>query len=486
MSNFGVQLSKTAFNELQVANPQPITQITAQYGLLQNVLTVVDDLISGTNSVVDNKFTCQTGTSIAGLASILTLRQVASRAGQGVLARFTAIFDTGTADANQAAGLVTAENLFSFGFIGTAFGIIFSRDGLDELQELTLTVQASGAETATVTIDGVPFNVSLTGAGSLSDDAYEISTALNISVPNHNFSSNGATVVCQAVIPGAMSTYSYSSTGVSAGAWVQVVAGADGTTTFIPQASWSEDTRLEGDANSILNPLFNNAYQIQLNGSADFFVEDKETKQQILVHRIGFTNTDTLSNVTNSTFRVGWISRNLGNTTNVTVQGGYAASFIEGHIYFDTTPRGDSNTQAIPAGASTQTSVLILRNRLSFGDKVNRAEVLPYIINASTESNKFAAFKLILNPTFSTPVNFSYVDKTSSLVEVSKDAVVVTGGLEIGSIIVEAGSPQQVAFNSTTKTTTAVYPGSIVAIVCTLQAGGAANSTSSITWQEDL
>ena len=487
MSFFGQdKLSKTAFNELQVVNPQPITQITAQYGLLQNVLTVTDDLISGTNSVIDNKFTCQTGVSAVGLASILTLRQVASRAGQGILARFTAIFDTGIANANQAAGLITAENLFTFGFIGTAFGILFARDGLDELQELTLTVDASGAETATVTIDGVPFNVSLTGSGSLSDDAFEISESLNAQVPNHNFSSNGATVICQAIIPGAMGAYAYSSTGVSAGAWVQIVAGADATIDFIPQASWNVDTRLAGDANSILNPLFNNAYQIQLNGSADFFVEDRETRQQILVHRVMFTNADTLSNVSNSTFRLGWLARNVGNTTDVTVQGGYAASFIEGAIYYDTVPRGDSNTQAIPASPSTQTSVLILRNRLSFGDKVNRAEVLPYLINGSTESNKFASFKLILEPTFSSPVNFSYIDKTSSLVEISKDAVIVTGGLEIGSIIVEAGTPQQITFNTTTKTTTAVYPGSIIAVVCTLQSGGAADCTASVTWQEDL
>ena len=65
-------LAKTAFGELQVASLQPVTQISAQYGLLQGVLTVVDDLVSGTNSVVDDKFTCQTGTDSDGLASILS------------------------------------------------------------------------------------------------------------------------------------------------------------------------------------------------------------------------------------------------------------------------------------------------------------------------------------------------------------------------------------------------------------------------------
>lgn len=476
----------TAFGAAKTEFDYPVTQISAQYGLLQNVLTITDSLISGTNSVVDKKFTCESGISANGLASILTLRQAPTRAGQGLLATFPAVFGAPIADNTQAAGLITAENSFSFAYIGTDFGILSVRDGLDELQELTLTVAASGAETATVTIDGIPHDVSLTGAGSLSDDAYEIATDLNVSIINYNFSSNGATVVAQAVLPGVMGSFAYSSTGASAGSWVQIGAGVSGTVTFIPQASWNQDTRLEGDINSILNPLLNNSYQIQLNGSADFFVEDRESKAMVLVHRLSFVNISTDNNPANSTFRVGWIVNNTGNTSNVTIQGGKSGLFNEGLIYYDTIPRGFSNTQAIPAGAGTQTSVLILRNRLSFAGSLNRSEILPLIITGSTESNKFAEFKLILDPVFSSPVNFQYENKENSLIEFSNDAVVVTGGLEIGQLIVESGTPQSVAFNQTVKTTTAIYPGTVVAVVATLQAGGAADCTSSATVQEDL
>lgn len=477
--------AKTAFGELKVESNTPVTQISAQYGLLQNVLTVTDSLISGTNRVVDKKFTCESGTSAAGLASILSLRQISSRSGQGILAIFPAIFGTPAVNNNQAAGLITAENSFTFGFIGTDFGIISVRDGLDELQELTLTVAASGSETATVTIDGVPRNVSLSGGG-ITDDAYEISEALNISVPNYNFTSNGSTVVAQAIIPGPMGSFDYSSDGSSSGAWVQIEPGTEGISTFIPQSQWNIDTRLSGNSARILNPLFNNDYQIQLNGSADFFVSDRDTKEMVMVHRMSFVNEGTDNNPANSTFRVGWLSRNVGNTTNVTIQGGKAGIFNEGQIYYDTIPRGQSNSQNIPGNASIQTTVLILRNRLSFADAVNRAEALPLIISGSTESNKFAEFRLLLDPVFSSPVNFSYIDKTSSIVEVSKDSVLVTGGREIGSLIVESGTPQERTFNQTEKTTTAVYPGTIIAIVATLQSGGGADCQASVTMQEDL
>lgn len=478
--------SKTAFSELQVESLSPVTQISARFGLLQNVLTVTDDLVSGTNSVEDDKFTCQTGVSAIGLASILTLRQMSTRAGQGTVARFPAIFNIGVTDNNQAAGLITSENLFVFAYLSTAFGILFARDGLDELQELTLTVAASGAETATITIDGIPRIVPLTGNGVLFEDAYEISLFLNANVINYNFSSNGATVIAQAVISGAMGSFDYSSDGVSTGTWDQLIIGADPVTTFIPQSLWNQDTRLIGEPEEILNPQVNNTYQIQLNGSADFYIEDSLTKDQVLVHRISFMNNTPLSNAGNAAFRVGWLNRNVGNTSNVKLQGEYAGTFIEGPIYYDTIPAGVSNSQTIPADPLIKTSVLILRNRLSFAGKINRAEILPYIINAATESSKPVSFALILNPVFSGPVNFQYVNKESSLVEFAIDAVIVTGGLEIGSILVESGSPQSIGFNTTEKTTTAVYPGSMIAIVATHQNGGAGISHASTSYQEDL
>lgn len=479
------QIAETAFGEVKVESMMPITQVSAQYGLLNGVLTVTDSAGAGTTTIVDNKFNCETGVTADGLASITTLRQLAYRAGQGAVARITAVFSPGVAGNVQAAGLITAENSFTFGFQNTLFGIIHAHDGQDELQELTLTV-AGGAENATVTVDGTPFIVALSGLGTVQDDAFEISESLNAQVPNYQFTSNNDQVVAQSVLPGPQGAFAYSSAGTSVGSWAQLVSGVVATQDFIAQADWNQDTRISSDVNVNLDPTKGNVYQIQYQylgfGAIRFFVEDKETGKFVLVHVIEYANDNTVPSVTNPTFRVGWLVTNLGNTSNVVVQGSSAGGFIEGQIVRDNPPRSESNDQL--SIGTTLTNILSLRNRISFGDKVNRAEVFPQLISGSTQANKFALFKLLLNPTFVTPPTFEYIDKSGSIVEVTKDSVAVTGGQEIGAITIVDGSSLVLRFNE--NQVTPVFPGSTLCIAAEIPSGAAADCQTAATWQEDL
>ncbi len=483
--NVTEKLQKTAFGELQVESLSPITQIKSSAGLLAGVLTVTDDLFSGVNSVVDGKYNCSSGTDTDGLASILTSRQMTTRAGQGSVALFSVAFDNQLVDVDQAAGLITAENLFTFGYIGVNFGILAGRDGVDELQELTITV-AGGAENVNITINDIVYVVVLSGGGTVQIDAYEIAISLEVQVPNYTFTSNDNQVVAQAIISDPQGAFDYSSGGSSSGAWVQLAAGATPIFDFIPQALWNQNTRLDGTVKEILNPQFMNYYKIQMNGSVDFFVEDSETKDSVLVHRISFSNVNTLSNPAEETFRIGWLVRNTGSVIGATIQGSYAASFIEGHIFYDTPPKGVSANQAVTAGAG-QRSVITLRNRISFNNKVNRVEVLPLIISATSQTSKFARFKVLLNPTFLSPITFTYTNKENSVIEISEDDVEVTGGIVIGSGTVEAGSGITTMFNSTNNRTTAVFPGSIICIVAEIPSGGgSADCQADTSLQEDL
>lgn len=473
------ELSTTAFGELRTESLTPLTQISAQYGLLTNVLTVLDNAASGAVSIVDNKFTCDSGTATDGLSSILTLRQLAYRAGQGAMARFTALFEQGVAGNVQAAGLITAENSFTFGFEQAVFGIIHSHGGQDELQELTLTVAASSG-TAVVTIDGTAYNVTMSGGGTLTGDAFEIATSLQAQVPNYSFTSNEDQVVAQSVLPEPQGSFSYSGPGSAAGAWVQLVGGVGSTRDFTPQTSWNQDIMSE------LNPLMGNVYQIQFQylgfGAIDFFIEDSDSGRFVLVHRIGFANNNTVPSVTNPTFRVGWVSLNVGNNTNIRVQGSSAGAFIEGVSLRDTAPRSSNNEQ-INVG-TTLTNVLSIRNRISFGGKVNRAEIFPQLISASSQTNKAAFFKIILNPTFGDPVVFSYLDKEGSISEVASDSVSVSGGLEIGSLVVTDTGSLILRFNE--GQVTAVFPGTTLCLAAQMSSGAASDCQTTATWQEDL
>lgn len=480
------ELQKSAFGEIKTESMTPITQISAEYGLLNQVLTVVDSSASGTSTIVANKFTCQTGTDAAGLASILSLRQLKYRPGQGALGRLTAVFDAATANNQQIAGLITGENVFAFGYLNQEFGIIYAHDGEGESQELTITTPAAGAESATITIDGTGFTVPLT-AGTVQHNAFEIAISLTAQVQNYTFASNNDQVIAQALIPGAQSTFAFSSSTAIA-SWFQVTAGVEPTIDFTKQESWNVDTRINSDPTTNLNPQKGNVYQVQYQylgfGAIKFFIEDSISGDFVLVHVIRFANTSTTTSVTNPTFRIGWLTRNLGNTSNVTLSGGSAAAFIEGIIKRSTPPRAEDNGQ-LTVG-STLTNIITFRNRVTFGGRVNRAEIFPLLASFSTQANKFAFFEILANPTFGGDLNFQYIDKTSSIMEFATDNVSVSGGIKVASITVVAGSSESIEFNDRVDLDFIALPGQTFTIAASIPTAAAADCQATGTWQEDL
>lgn len=486
MSNNVTQdFDKTAFGELATSELTPVSQFSAQYGVLSTLFTVTDTELSGTTSVMDEMFTCETGLTSDGFASILSKRSLNYKPGQGILARLTAIFSPAVSGSTQAAGLLTAENSYTFGCFDGEFGIAHSFGGRDELQELTLTAGASGSESASVTIDGTVYIIPITAA-SAEVNAFEIAIYLKAQVMGYDFSSNANQVVAQSVLPFPQAAFAYSSA-TSSGAWVQLVSGSENTVAFTPQADWNIDTRLNGDAQAILNPEKGNVYQIRYKylgfGAVSFYVEDSLSGDLVLVHRISYANLNTSTNVTNPSFRVGWIARNQGNTSNVKIQGASVGMFIEGKSVRHGLVKSDSVDQ-IGIG-STLTNLISLRNRLTFGNKVNRADIYPTLATGSTQSNKFAFFKIILNPVFADPVIFEYASKNNSIAETTKDAVGITGGAEVGTIVVSAGSSQQVRFNMSDEITV-LLPGDTLCLAAVVPSGAAADCQTSFIWQEDL
>jgi len=482
-------LAMTAYGEAKAEENTPITQIKASYGLLGLTLTVTDASASGTNTVVNDLFTSQTGTTADGLASILTLRQISSRAGQGISVYFDAIFTNGVAASQQAAGLITSENSYVFAFLGVDFGIAHTFGGISEQQELTVTTAAIGAETATITIDGNPFSVPLT-AGTVQHNAFEIALSLEAQVTNYDFTSNDNQVIAQSLISGPQGVFSFSSTGTAVAAWVQDHAGLAASLDFIKQEDWNVDTRLtetDPSTNRKLDPTNGNLYQIQLCanfGSVRFFLEDHDSGTLKLVHIIKAANIKTTVNSTNLAFRLGWLAQNLGNTTNLTVQGNSAGSFIEGKLKRSTPPRSEANIQL--AVGTPRTNIIMFRNRIHFGGKVNRADIVPLLATLSTQSNKSAFFEIIANPVFTGDADFSYVDKTESLMEIATDPVIITGGRLLGAVTVVSGSSEQLEFNTRAVQEFVALPGQSFAIAARISGGAAADMEATGTWAEDV
>ena len=467
-------LQTTAFGELAVAENTPIIQVSAQYGLTDEVMSIANN--GGTTYNGDSLFNTSTGTNPLGLASLNTTRQLAYKPGQGALARFTAIFTTGVPSSLQAAGLINSEDGFAFGYIGADFGIIYSRYGKTEHQELTVTT-ASGNETASITVNGVAYSVPLT-TGGINHNAQEIAASLSSQVANFLFSANNNVVSSMDLLPAPNSTYAFSSS-TAVAAWVLKQAGVAPTLSLIPQDQWNRDIA------SWLTPTFGNVYSIAIQylgfGNISFYVEDEITGLPLLVHVLEYANKNVLPSVGNPTFRIGWLARNLGNTSNLVVSGASAAGFVEGKNITDTLPRAEESVST--AIGVTQTNILTIRNRFHFGDKINRADIVPLLLSMGTEGSKGAFFRLIASPEFAGDVNFNYVDEQNSVAETSTDQVELVPGT--GRFIASFVVTQQGRVITSSDFKTRIFPDDWLTLSAAVTAAPSEIMTASAIWQEE-
>ena len=124
----------SAFGEMSSIEPTPVTQVMFAYGL-NNQMTVQYISGSGTITAPPPLLVVSTGIS-TGNSICQTIGRLTYRAGQGGLARFTAIFTTGVVNTTQIAGIgnsftvlptapIYPTNGFFFGYVGTLFGIIY-------------------------------------------------------------------------------------------------------------------------------------------------------------------------------------------------------------------------------------------------------------------------------------------------------------------------------------------------------------------------
>lgn len=478
MSNNVVQtLNTAAFGALSVAEDRPLIQVTAQYGILDDILTAV---LGGTATTADSKFIASTGTGANNVAAIVSSREAQYKAGQGLKARFTAIFTAGVPNSGQEAGLITSESAFAFGYNGSEFGILHATGGSLEDQDLEITSGATGAENATITVDGVPYTVALSNS-TAEQNAYEIAVYLNANEPRYRFTSNGVIVTALARLPDfGVGAFAFSSA-TATGTWTEISNGV------IPAESWTPKEEWNVNPNIDIDPTLGNVYQVQIQylgfGGIKFYVENPETADFELVHILEYANTSTLPSVPNPIFRVGWAARNTGNTTNISVQGASAAVFNEGEVYYDGRPRGLCHTQT--GIDATRTNVLALRNRLSFNGAANRAEIIPKLLSFSTDSSKTGIFEIIKGPEVG-PTDFlewQYADETLSLMEYSTSDVEITGGTPIACFTITSAGINPIDVESILEF---VSPFETFAITAKVSGGAAADMDVSATWKEDL
>lgn len=478
MSSYEFQtLQKTAFGELQVAQPTPVIQITAQYGLRSEVESAV---IGGSATAADSKFIVSTGTGANSIASLASTRLATYRAGQGLAARYTALFTDGVVDSSQVAGLLTSESIIGFGYNGAEFGVVLARGGELEQWELKVTSGAGGGgENATITIDGNAYIVPLS-SGSAELNAFEISVSLNSQVPGYGFSSVSDTVVVLAQLPDlGGGAFTFSSATATA-TFTNIGSGLLPIETWVNKADWNVNPDFE------IDPKMGNVYQVQMQylgfGGIQFYIENPETAELELVHIIKYANSSTIPSVSNPIFRIGWGVRNSGNTTDIVAQGASGAIFVEGDIVVDSPSVGFSATQL--SVTTTRTSIASLQNRRTYFGTANRAEIIGRSLVLSTDTSKIAKFELILNPTVASGEFLEFTSLgDSNLGQTSDSAAEITGGQVIAAYDVKAASPFKVDIGDVTSK---LQPADILCIAASVSSGAASEMSAALTWQDDL
>lgn len=122
--------SVSTFGDLIAQPLTPVVQLDFVYGVnTQTGVTTVAN--GGTVDTNSSRLRLQTSTDVAGSAIFQSRKTAKYRPGQGMLARFTAVYTAGAANSTQIYGVGTATDGYFFGYNGTTFGICHRNNGSD-------------------------------------------------------------------------------------------------------------------------------------------------------------------------------------------------------------------------------------------------------------------------------------------------------------------------------------------------------------------
>lgn len=332
----------SAFGEPLAISPTAVIQLDAIYGTTTDVIQTYNNgtgSSAGSNSQV---FRVETGTTQGGYGVLRSKRFLRYRPGQGIVSRFTAAFTQGLAGSIQFAGLANQENRVVFGWDGNKFGVCRSSGGKAHITLLTITEAPNATQTATITLNGVPYTVTL---GNTSADI-AMQTIVNRVGGYSGWltqQTDGAALWLATTLGPMNGTFSFTSTGNATATFSTKQTGIVQTDYWTYQEDWNID-KMDGSSNIATNPSGMtldhtklNVYQINMRwlgaGVISYAMEDQASGTLVYVHKEHYVNQHTLPHTLNPSFKVTYAAYNSTNATNVTVTGASVYAAIEGTIF---------------------------------------------------------------------------------------------------------------------------------------------------------
>ena len=501
----------TAFDEPLSIGITPVIQADAMYGLDPD-FWVTTQLNNGNVSVTtDTTWLVQSGTSAGGYARLATAKYMTYQPGQGSMFRWTASFTTaGGANTKAAFGIdnivqntgpIDREDGYSFGYSGSTandasrkIGILHRYAGRAETRTLTVTVAPTGAQTATVTLNGVAYTISLTASTSVNYTANQIANALKaIPALDNTWDLEG----CNGIVtftyysPGAKSgTYSFSSSGtgtLAAGTFSQTYAGATPTDTWTYVDSWdNQDIQFD--------PTKLNVFGVDFRwlgaGRVRFFMEDPATGKMVLIHTQRWASQHLVPHLNKPslrlTYRSGTTNPAITPSENVIVRGASVFGGIQGMINQTGSSQAWYNIDSTTRAKDIVWHLISLQNPLVRGGNVNKSSIIVQTLTVAAQGNDPSVVYIVKNAKgLSDVLVFQSMPNSTTARFVQYSASALTEDLSLDNV----NNVQTLGINGTAQFDLIPYnlslsPGETVSVF--ISSSNALNRTAvGITWKVD-
>jgi len=488
-----VDIPKTAFDEMLVAELTPLVQAQFTYGI--NSLQFLQfPGNGGTIAGTDGMAVLNSGTSADGFSIMLSNDVVRYNAGQGTLARFSGLYTTGVADSEQTIGLGFNLHGLFFGYNGTDFGVLRRDGGQTEMRKLTVTTASTTAENITITLDGVAeTTVAVTNSGDVAVTAKEIADHNYLNVGNGWATEVAGDEVTFFSIDAASHSGSYSLSGATTavGNFAQIAAGNTSTDSWVAQSSWNGDV-MDGTGRSgiTLDPTKGNVFQIRYEwlgfGRLQFSIQNPNTGEFIEVHSIAYGNANTAPSLDNPTMSLSATCRNMGSTTDLTLRSASMAGLIEG-IDSDIGPTFSCDRLYTIGNTIAEEPVLTIRGMQPYNGLVNqiRNQLLSFSLTSDlNDSRATTTFRVYKGATPISGTSYSDVASGQSATQCDKSStdVDLTGAEEIDSFILSATESKIIDIRAVNEK---VGPPQTITITAQPSKGHATNEIgAAINWRE--
>jgi hypothetical protein len=464
--------STSAFGDLVSVTPDAKVQLMFPYDVATANVTQFA-FGSGVVASVNSQAELSTGTTPQSDAAIASLDFMTYQPGYGATVRFT--FGCTTAgdlsDTFQQVGIGTQEDGYFFSYQDNDMNILRRQGGLRDQIELLITTGASSAGNVDIELAGVTYNVPVTdSSGSGNFTAAEIAASPAMAASLYVITADGNAVTFQSARTGPRAgafSFGGGTTG-TAGNIARKVSGVDPTETLIPRTSWNID---QCDGNGPVLPLIDwskgNVFQIRYQwlgyGAQSFYVENPNSSNLVLVHRILYSNTSVVPSVFNPSLR--WlVNVNNGATTkDVTAFVASVAGMIDGGE-----PRGifgnrHANSYAASVGNTSFDAIVNICSPLSFKGKSNRSEAS--LVRIGVTASAAANIHIIKNPTVMGGTSTWTEIDADTLLVFDQTSTTITGGKIVWTERAEKQDrfliePQSAGYDQIVK----IYPGEVVSI----------------------